>query len=179
VSLTFRNATFDSARLAMRPQSVDDAEALFEAYGDVDLMRWWSSAPHRSIEETRAYMAARENPSSWRGWTMVERDTGAVIGTLAAHDSRPDVAEIGYLVIRRHWGRGFAREGVSRLIDLLFDDERHRRVWADTDPENIPSNRLLASLGFVREGHLRGEWETHIGVRDSLIWGLLKDEWRL
>ncbi|MBA4234181.1 MAG: GNAT family N-acetyltransferase, partial [Ralstonia sp.] len=24
---------------------------------------------------------------------------------------------------------------------------------------------------------LRGEWETHIGVRDSYIWGLLRDEW--
>jgi RimJ/RimL family protein N-acetyltransferase len=51
-------------------------------------------------------------------------------------------------------------------------------VFADTDPENAPSIALLERLGFRREGLLRGEWETHIGVRDSLILGLLRDEWR-
>ena len=87
------------------------------------------------------------------------------------------MAEIGYLLIRRFWGQGYAREGVARLIDLLFA-EGHRRIMADADPDNTPSNRLLESLGFTCEGRLRGEWETHIGVRDSLIWGLLRDEWR-
>ena len=37
---------------------------------------------------------------------------------------------------------------------------------------------LLERLGFRREGLLRAEWETHIGVRDSVILGLLRDEWR-
>ena len=51
------------------------------------------------------------------------------------------------------------------------------KAVADTDPDNIGSNRLLERLGFKLEGHLRAEWETHIGVRDSLIWGLLAAEW--
>ena len=56
--------------------------------------------------------------------------------------------------------------------------EGKRRVFADTDPENAASNRLLETLGFRREGLLRAEWETHIGVRDSVIWGLLREEWQ-
>ncbi len=52
-----------------------------------------------------------------------------------------------------------------------------RRVMADTDPDNIGSIKLLEKLGFQREGYLREEWETHIGVRDSLIFGLLRNEW--
>jgi [ribosomal protein S5]-alanine N-acetyltransferase len=173
----FLNAHFESERLVMRPQAADDAEALFEAYSDVELMTWWSCAPHRSIEDTRAYLWSASSPSDWRGWVMVDRVTGAVIGTLAAGaGKKPQVVEIGYLLIRRYWGRGYAREGVSRLIDLLFE-EGHRRIWADTDPDNAASNRLLERLGFTLEGRLRGEWETHIGVRDSLIWGLLRDEW--
>jgi RimJ/RimL family protein N-acetyltransferase len=66
---------------------------------------------------------------------------------------------------------------VARLIDVLFE-EGHRRVWADTDPDNAASNRLLERLGFTLDGRLRGEWHTHLGVRDALIWGLLRDEWR-
>lgn len=174
----FRNPHFDSERLTMRPQSKADAEALYEAYSDAELMTWWSSAPHASVDETRDYMWDASTPSDWRGWVMAERATGAVVGTLAAGTSRkPQVVEIGYLLIRRYWGRGYASEGVTRLIDLLFE-EGHRRVWADTDPDNAASNRLLQRLGFTLEGRLRGEWETHIGVRDALIWGLLRDEWR-
>lgn len=63
------------------------------------------------------------------------------------------------------------------MIDLLIREEGHRRVFADTDPDNAASNALLATLGFQREGYLRAEWETHIGVRDTVLWGLLADEW--
>lgn len=165
---------FASARLVMRPQRVEDAEALFEAYSDEALMTWWSTGPHADVAHTRRYLTERNGPDWWQGWVMLRE--GAVIGTLAAHESRPGVLEVGYLVIRRYWGQGYAREGVARLIDLAFATG-HRRVMADTDPDNAASNKLLTSLGFTCEGRLRGEWETHIGIRDSLIWGLLKDEW--
>ncbi|KQN19400.1 hypothetical protein ASE86_13015 [Sphingomonas sp. Leaf33] len=172
----FPNARFGSARLTMRPQDVDDADALFEAYGDAELMTYWSSAPHTDVAQSRDYLAQCEPPFTWRGWTMRERATGAIVGTLSARDSRPGVAEIGYIVLRRYWRTGYGREGVSRLIDLLFY-EGSRRVTADVDPDNTASNALLARLGFTLEGRLRAEWETHIGVRDSHIWGLLDTEW--
>ena len=88
-------------------------------------------------------------------------------------------SESGYLLVPDAVGQGLAREGVARLLDILFDEEAHRRVFADTDPDNARSNALLRALGFEREGRLRAEWETHIGVRDSLVWGLLADEWAI
>jgi [ribosomal protein S5]-alanine N-acetyltransferase len=44
---------------------------------------------------------------------------------------------------------------------------------------HTPRLVLRQRLGFQQDGHLRGEWETHIGVRDSLIFGLLRDEWTM
>ncbi len=169
--------TFESARLTMRPQRLDDAEALFEAYGDTELMRYWSSGPHADLAETRAYMAPRLDRSDWRAWSIIERESDRVIGTVSAGQRRAGVVEIGYLLVRSAWGRGYAREAVSRLIDLLVRDEGNRRVFADTDPDNVASNTLLETLGFRREGYLRAEWETHIGVRDTILWGLLAKEW--
>lgn len=169
---------FESARLAMRPQLVDDAEALFEAYGDPELMTYWSSAPHTDVAQTRAYLETRVPLSDWRGWSVTLKGDDRAIGTVAAGLRRNGVVEIGYMLVRRFWGQGYAREAVERLIDMLFVDEGRRRILADTDPDNAPSNALLKSLGFTLEGRLRGEWETHIGIRDSYIWGLLREEWR-
>lgn len=169
--------TFAGARLTMRPQRVDDAEALHAAFRDVDVMRFWSSAPHADIAETRAYLAERAGRDDWRAWSITLAGDDTAIGFVAAGAKRPGVVEIGYLIARRYWGQGYTREAVARLLDRLFE-EGARRVFADTDPENAGSNRLLAALGFTLEGVLRAEWETHIGVRDTNLWGLLADEWR-
>ncbi|WP_244624323.1 GNAT family N-acetyltransferase [Sphingomonas sp. So64.6b] len=169
---------FESERLVMRPQTIDDAPALHVAYSDLDLMRYGSSTPHDSIEETRAYLAERIARGPWRGWTITLKQDGRIVGTVSTGNRREGVAEIGYVLTRDAWGHGYAGEAVARLLDMLFDEEGHRRVFADTDPDNIPSNTLLTRLGFKQEGLLRAEWETHIGVRDSFIWGLLRDEWR-
>ena len=40
------------------------------------------------------------------------------------------------------------------------------------------SDKLLIDMGFEKEGYLRSEWETHLGVRDSILWGLLKDDYK-
>ena len=42
-------------RLTLRPLLSTDAEALFPAFSDPELMTWWSSGPHASVEETRAF----------------------------------------------------------------------------------------------------------------------------
>ena len=170
-------ARFESARLAMRAQRVDDAEALYEAFGDDATMLWWSSAPHADAAETRAYLAARTDQPGKRGWVMTIKGSDRAIGTLWAGERRARVSEIGYMLVPSAARHGYASEGVTRLLDLLFREEGHRRVFADTDPDNAPSNTLLKRLGFTLEGRLRAEWETHIGVRDTLLWGLLADEW--
>lgn len=165
----------ETARLILRPRTVDDAEALHPAFADAELMRFWSGPPHASVAETRADLA-REAPE-WRGWAITLKGDDTAIGVVAAGEKRQgNVTELGYILARAHWGGGIAREAVSAVIDRIFA-EGQRRVFADTDPDNKASRALLERLGFKLEGVLRGEWETHIGVRDTTIYGLLREEW--
>ena len=165
-------------RLVCRPATAADADALHAIYADARAMRWWSHAPHTAVEQTRARHAGNLSAADWRMWAITLAGDDRAIGTLTAHEKRQGgVAEIGYSLVRAHWGKGLAREAVGALLDRLFAVEGYRRAFADTDPDNAASNRLLDALGFQCEGHLRGEWDTHIGIRDSLIWGLLRHEW--
>jgi len=168
----------ETERLRLRPRTLDDAESLYPTMSDAELMTWWSRAPFTSIEEVREHFMPSEKSRGWRAWAITRRGDDRAIGFLSAGEKRQGgVTEIGYMLERAAWGSGIAREAVSALISHLFDHGQ-RRVFADTDPENVASNRLLESLGFTLEGRLRGEWETHIGVRDTFIWGLLATEWK-
>jgi RimJ/RimL family protein N-acetyltransferase len=166
-------------RVTLRPRGPADAEALFATMSDPVAMHWWSRAPFTDVATLRESFV--DDGGAWRSWAIVpagQAVAGRAIGFVSAGDRRQSgVSEIGYLLARDAWGQGLARAAVAVLIDWLFAQGR-RRVCADTDPDNRASNALLTRLGFRREGLLRAEWETHIGVRDSVIWGLLRHEWR-
>lgn len=165
----------ETERLRLRPRTVDDAEALHAIYSDAELMHWWSHGPFDSVEQTRERFA--QVAPEWRCWTITRKSDGAALGFVAAGEKRQgNVTEIGYALARAYWGKGFAAEAVSCVIDRIFA-EGQRRVFADTDPENVQSRGLLERLGFKLEGLLRAEWETHIGVRDTTLYGLLREEW--
>jgi ribosomal-protein-alanine N-acetyltransferase len=166
----------DTGRLRLRPRTADDAEALFPTYADAELMQWWNHAHHSDIAQTRAQFAQRA--PDWRCWAITRAGDDTAIGFVAAGEKRQgDVTEIGYLLAREHWGSGIAAEAVAAVIDQIFA-EGQRRVFADTDPENMHSRGLLERLGFKLEGVLRGEWETHIGIRDTTLYGLLREDWQ-
>jgi [ribosomal protein S5]-alanine N-acetyltransferase len=168
----------ETARLRLRPAVIGDAEALHAIYADPEAMTWWSHPPHATVKETRERLAGNLADEDWRLWAITQKPDAHAIGTVAAREKRQGgVSEIGYSLARACWGDGLASEAVSTVIDHLFA-EGQRRVFADADPENAASNRLLERLGFTFEGRLRGEWETHLGVRDSFIWGMLRGEWR-
>ncbi|MDE0879236.1 MAG: GNAT family protein [Sphingomonas bacterium] len=165
-----------TTRLRLRKRVAGDAYALFATMSDPRAMHWWSRAPFDTVEDLADYFGSDQR-GPWRAWTITRAGDDRAIGFVAVGEKRQDgVTEIGYLLVRDAWRQGIAREAVSAVIGHLFASGQ-RRVFADTDPDNAASNRLLESLGFQREGLLRAEWETHIGIRDSVIWGLLADEW--
>jgi RimJ/RimL family protein N-acetyltransferase len=165
-------------RLVMRALRVEDAEALHPMYSDVDANTYGTHPATTTIAETREQMAKRVADTTWRAWAITLKGDDTAIGTVACYEKRQGkVTEIGYILKRAYWGNGYVTEAIASLIDLLFA-EGQRRIFADTDPDNTPSIAVVERLGFTLEATLRAEWETHIGVRDSLIWGLLEDEWK-
>ena len=48
--------TLATGRLVLRQLRHDDAEALFPVLSDAEVMTWWSSGPHATVDETRDYL---------------------------------------------------------------------------------------------------------------------------
>lgn len=164
-------------RLTLRPLVTSDAAALHPVFARDSTMQYWSSGAHQSLQETEAYLSENAKQDPWVTWAITQADNMA-LGWVSLNPQGNRVAEIGYILNPDFGGNGLASEAVSGVITHAFEDRELRRIKADVDPDNAGSLKLLERLGFVREGYLRAEWETHIGVRDSIIFGLLREEWQ-
>lgn len=153
-----------------------DAAALLPAFADPAVMQWWSRGPFVSEQELAEWLVPDSGWDEGRSWAVVEHAEGAAIGRMAVIDRGDGISELACLTVPEWQGRGLARETLAVLIRHLFDNEDCRRIYADVDIDNAASNRLFESLGFAREGVLREAMTTHIGRRDSVIWGLLDSD---
>lgn len=173
--------TIETARFTLRELVRSDAADLFPSFSDDTAMKWWSRAAFGSVEELADWLVPDSGWDEGRSWSVVaghgEAACGPVLARLAAMDRGDGITELGYLTVIDRQGEGIVTEALAGLITHLFNTEGRRRIYADVDPDNDASNAVARRLGFVLEGCLRENMVTHIGPRDSLIWGLLPADW--
>src|SRR5919201_1074218 len=81
--------------------------------------------------------------------------------------------EIGYWLIERARGRRLGSRAVALLAPWALTDAGLARVEALVEPDNIASRRVLESVGFRREGHLRSYLVFNTRRADALMYSLL------
>lgn len=171
----------DTERLRLRPVRRAEGEAIFRVFGDAEAMRYWSHEPLADLDAAHGYIGQMEEGFASRSlfqWVIADAETDAMVGTVTLYqwDRRNRRAEVGFMLGRAHWGRGFAHEAVHAVLRFGFEGMDLHRVEADTHPDNAASLRLLERLGFRREGHLRERWFTFDEWSDSVLLGLLRAE---
>jgi len=86
-------------------------------------------------------------------WHASRRDTGAFVGwfSLKYAGRSPDI-EVGYRLVPAVWGKGYATEGATALVDYGFDDLDLDRIIGVTHPGNRASQRVLLKAGLEDAG---------------------------
>ncbi|KAF7964876.1 hypothetical protein HWV62_1955 [Athelia sp. TMB] len=169
-------------RLLLRGARADalDAADLFEAMRDAQTMRYWSSKPHDTAAETAAWLADKMVASPHNGVTdfliVAQPNTAEGIArpTVVGKAGCWDGQEIGFLLHRAYWGRGYAAEAVGALLAHMWQSTGVRAVTADVDLRNAASLALLRKFGFEVTGEERNSMETHIGWCDSVYLSLAR-----
>jgi RimJ/RimL family protein N-acetyltransferase len=137
---------------------------------DPRAMRYWSTPPHATLDETREWVASMvQAPSAESDDYVIELD-GRLIGKAGCWR----IPEIGYILHPNHWGRGYAREAMAAVIDHLFATRGLEKIIADVDPRNIASIGLLLRLGFAETHRARGTWQVGDELCDSVYFALEK-----
>ncbi len=152
-------------RLTLREFRLDDEVAVHRYGSDEEVTRYLTWGPNSSTE-TAAYLsevvrkAARKPRTSFTLAVATLDDELIGVANLTITDAG-STGELGYVLARDWWGRGYATEVARRLIAFGFNELGLRRITATCHPDNFASARVLEKAGLHFEETLRD----HLGVR--------------
>ena len=138
-------------RLLLRPFRESDYDDLFEFLSQLENDEF-EGYPGITYENGREHLKYRLGSEEFYAIELTE--TGKVIGNIYCGNRDFEAREVGYIVNKRYQQKGYAAEALSAVIAQAFREGAHR-VYADCDPRNVPSWKLLEKVGLRREAHMK------------------------
>jgi RimJ/RimL family protein N-acetyltransferase len=156
-------------RLVMRGFREEDLGRWAEICSDLEVTRWVGDSEPVSREDAWRLMAYFLGHWDLRGfgqWALVEQSTGELVGRagLLQPEAWPGL-EVGWLVDRAHWGRGFAPEAGRASMEWARAELGADRIISLIEDANERSARVAEKLGMTVQGRTRivnGRFEVRI-----------------
>ena len=149
--------SLETGRLRLREMSRGDLDFVAEMLDDPDVTRFY---PKRYSRAESAEWIERQLGRYRRDghglWLVIDRATNEPLGQVGLTLQQVDgVAEpeVGYLIHRPYWRRGFAAEAAAATRDHAFQTLDLRRVISLILPENLPSQGVARTMGMTPGGH--------------------------
>ncbi len=161
----------------LRPWRGSDAAALVRHADDREV---W-----RNLRDRFPHPYTPADAEVWLAWVLeqqpsthwaIEADGEAAggIGFTIGEDVHARVAEIGYWLGRRCWGRGIATEALRAVTAHAFAAHDLLRIEAHCFAWNAASMRVLEKAGYVREACLRRSVVKDGAVTDMVIYATFR-----
>ena len=161
----------ETERLILRMFREDDFEAYHAKIGsDPDVMRYLGDGQPLTRSLTWRQMAMIVGHWHLRGygfWAVEERSTGELIGRIGLFNPEgwPGF-ELGWVLGKASWGRGYATEGARRVLDHAFTDMGRDHVISLIYPANAASIHVAEKIGETLEGRVE------LFGHETLVYGI-------
>jgi len=163
----------ETERLSLRELTPDDLDFVASMLADAETMRYYPRCYSR--EESLEWIERQQQRYIVDGhalWLVVDRKSDervGQVGLVKQHVFDRDECEVGYLISRPFWRRGFATEAARACRDYAFTVLARDRVISLIRPENGPSQAVARKLGMTPAG------ETEHGGFAHLVFSVAKD----
>ncbi len=137
--------------MRIRDITASDTQDLYEILSDPDVMKYIE--PPFSMEQVKQFINDYGS-SEPRKVYAAENDEGEFIGYVIFHEYDPGSMEIGWLLKKKHWGKGYA----SRLTKELLKRARAlgKNAVIECDPRQEITKRIAKNAGFEYKGVTNG-----------------------
>jgi RimJ/RimL family protein N-acetyltransferase len=153
-------------RLTLREMAPDDLDFVAAMLDDPEVMRFYPKRYTR--DEAQAWIARQVQRYAEYGhglWLVAERESQTPVGQVGLVMQEVEGAtepEIGYLVHRPFWRRGYASEAARAVREYAFGALGRSKVISLIRPENLPSQGVARSLGMAAQREVDFKGFRHI-----------------
>jgi len=160
------NYTIETAKLIMRPFTLDDLPALVRMRAKEEVSRYLGGAalqtPEFVEERLRQYLECYRR-HGFGVAAVTEKPGGEMIGWgglqplefgyhgLPPADVEAGEIEVGYAFDTPFWGKGYATEIAAACLRYGFEEVGLTRIVAVASPENSGSRHVMEKLGMKYE----------------------------
>ncbi|MBT1451945.1 GNAT family N-acetyltransferase [Glaciecola sp. XM2] len=145
---------FETDRLLIRHFTLDDTDYVLSQLNEKPFIDFIADRGVRTRLDAKNYLQnapIASYQSNGFGLNMVMlKDTQIPIG-MCGLVKRPELAspDLGFAFLERYWGKGYAKEASKTVMFDALNVHKLNAILGVTKPENIASQRLLQTLGFV------------------------------
>ncbi len=152
-------------RLCLRAPTPHDAEALYDLFADEEVMEGLGREPVSAVEDVRAMIegmirgwrteglgpfiletAATDQQVVGQAGLMIFDTRGWTPSTWAKAGSHAQ-PELGWALIRAHWGHGYATEAAIAIRAWARESRSISGLASLISPDNVRSQRVAEKLG--------------------------------
>ena len=163
----------ETARLLLRPWTMDDVDALHCLWTNERVREFLWDGVEIPRERAEATVRFSVDTAERRGigmWCVFPRESAAELIGFCGFRLMDDTenVEILFGLQPQYWGRGLALEAGRAALEYGFSARLFDKVYGRTDVPNRASARVLEKLGMRFEG------ETRIGELPTLCYSLAR-----
>ena len=157
----------------------NDLEAYHEIYSDADVMKYYEGGTTVTDKERVKTVLNNQikefEKARIYSWTIADKKTDTAIGRilLSNFESNNKIANLGYFIGKKHWGKGIASAIISPVVTFGFECLLLERIYARVAIDNIGSWKALEKNGFVKEGLIRHSFYLPDGLCDCYMYSRL------
>jgi len=147
-----------TSRLKLRPMRVSDAEVLNRINQAEGVLRYFPGSNPPPLERVQRFITGQQQHWQEHGygnWGIVLAGRRKIIGW-AGLQYLPELGEteVGFLLDRPYWGKGYATEAALASLKFGFDHCSLHSIIALVHPHNLASRRVLEKCGMVYQHRL-------------------------
>jgi RimJ/RimL family protein N-acetyltransferase len=168
----------ETPRLILRPPRMEDFEAWAAFLDDETAARYIGGRQPRSTAwRTFMGMCGCWHMTGIAMFSVIEKSSGKWVGRLGPWypEGWPD-REVGWGIVREHWGKGYASEGAAAAMDFACQVLDWDFVIHCIDASNLASQGVAKKLGSRYLKRVAMPFPFEQAPVDS--WGQSRDEWR-
>ena len=168
----------------LRPQAPEDVDRYVAWFNDPEVARFLESAYPMSRASEVEWLANRtKTPIGYDNATFAVETLaeGKHIGSVALRDLKPEDRKATFGIVigdKDFWDHGYGTDATLTLLRFAFDEMNLRRVMLHVDERNARAIACYRKCAFVEEGRLRGDRYAVGRYWDTVVMGVLDEEFR-